>query len=89
MEEINFLIDTSLGEVDVTLYGDGWGAFSFVEEADDPVLAEVFVKGADEVAEGLQTLGLPDDEAAELAEELWEELDEKEQREREALGGSA
>jgi hypothetical protein len=89
MEEIDFLIDTSLGEVDVTLYGDGWGAFTFVEETEDPVLAEVFVKGPDEVAEGFQTIGLPTDEATELAEELWEELDENEQRERAALGGGS
>ncbi|MGH2807787.1 MAG: hypothetical protein ACRDKT_10990 [Actinomycetota bacterium] len=89
MEEIDFLIDTSLGEVDVTLYADGWGAFTFTEQSDDPVMAEVFVKGVDEVAEGLTTLGLPAAEAVELAEELWDELDENEQRERARLGGGS
>ena len=83
MEEINFLIDTSLGEVDVTLYADGWAAMTFVEQdEDDPVMVEELVHGSDEVRQGLITLGLPEDEATELAEELWDELDEKEQSER-------
>ena len=82
MEEINFLIDTTMGEVDVTLYADGWASFSFTEETEDPTLVEEFVRGPAEVQSGLQTLGLTDDEAEELAEELWEELDETEQAER-------
>lgn len=88
MEQIDFVIESSIGEVAVQLGGDGWTSFSLLDPGDDPLLVEEIVRKEPDVATGLVTLGLPQDEANELARELWEELDETERAERARLPGA-
>ena len=89
MEQIDFVIESSLGDVSVQLGDDGWTAFTMLDPGDDPLIVEEIVRKEPDVATGLVTLGLPQDEANELASELWEELDETERAERARLPGQA
>jgi hypothetical protein len=82
MEEIGFLVESSEGDLDVRLTADGWCALEFKDPGDDPVIVENVVRTAEELASSFETIGLPADEAAELAEELWDELDVNERAER-------
>jgi hypothetical protein len=85
MEQIDFVVESSIGDVSVQLGSDGWTAFSLLDPGDDPLIVEEIVRKEPDVATGLVTLGLPQDEANELAGELWEELDEAEKAERARL----
>ena len=89
MEQIDFVIESSIGDVSVQLGSDGWTSFFLVDPGDDPVIVEEIVRKEPDVAGGLVTLGLPQDEANELAGELWEELDENEMAERARLPAPA
>jgi len=88
MEQIDFVIESSIGDVSVQLGSDGWTSFTLLDPGDDPVIVEEIVRKEPDVATGLVTLGLPQDEANELATELWDELDENEQAERARLPGA-
>ena len=89
MEDIDFLVDSSLGEVEVLLLADGWASFRLLDDSNDPLLVEDIVRKATDVARCLITVGLPAPEADELATELWDELDETEQQERASLPGAS
>ncbi|HWL66017.1 MAG TPA: hypothetical protein VNP73_08590 [Actinomycetota bacterium] len=88
MEQIDFLVDSTLGEIEVHLNRDGWASFG-LQETDDPLLVEDMVRKATDVARCLTTVGLPAEEASELAAELWDELDEGEQLERARIPGTS
>lgn len=82
MEEIGFVVESSLGELEVKLLRDGWTRVQFLEPVDDAVIVEEITRHEGDLAEALKTLGIPGNEAAELANELWEELTEEERKER-------
>jgi hypothetical protein len=84
-EEIDFLVDSSIGELEVWLFEDGWASFGLQERTEDDLLVEEVVRKETDVAACFRTLGLPSEEANQLAAELWEELDEAEQAERARL----
>lgn len=82
VEEVGFYVESSLGELNVRLMRDGWTSISFVEPGPDAVIIEDIVRTESDLAECFRTLQLPDGESQELAEELWDELDEEERRDR-------
>ena len=82
MEHLNFLVDTSLGEIDVWLYDHGLAELEFRSKSPQFPSVESPCRHAVELAGLFQTMGLPAEEAHELATELWSELDESERTER-------
>jgi hypothetical protein len=85
MEQIDFVVESSIGGVAVWLFADGWASFSLQDPGEDAVLVEDIVRKESDVARCFVTLGLPSEEADELAAELWDELDETEQTERASI----
>lgn len=82
MEDIGFFMESSLGDLEVRLLRDGWTRIEFQDPGEDPVIIEDIIRTDADLAAALESLGIPKDEAAELAKELWDELDETEQTER-------
>lgn len=85
VETINFRVDSSLGELDVWLNADTWVKVEMCDPSPDIPIVEEIVRSESDLGDAFTTLGLPAEEAKELAEELWEELEPQERAEREAF----
>ena len=85
MESINFRVDSSLGELDLWLNADAWAQIEMCEPSPEIPMVEQIVRSEDDLGQAFAAIGLPEDEATELAEELWEELEPQERAEREAF----
>jgi hypothetical protein len=87
MEYVRFLVDSSLGELEVQLFDDGWTAIDLSFPSGEAPSVEDIARDNNDLAEGFQSMGLPEDEAKELAVELWDELSDEERSERFRLRG--
>lgn len=67
------------------LGADTWAQIEMCDPSPDVPMVEEIVRSANDLRDAFATIGLPSDEATELAEELWEELEPEERREREAF----
>ena len=74
-----------MGELDVWLHADAWAQVEMCDPSPEIPMVEEIVRTENDLRDAFTTIGLPSDEATELAEELWEELDPKERSEREAF----
>lgn len=84
METINFRVDSSLGELDVWLKADAWARVEMCDPSPEIPIVEEIVRSEADLGQAFATLGVPADEATELAGELWEELEPEDRAEREA-----
>lgn len=87
MEEIVFVVESTRGDMEVRLLRDGWTRLEFQEPDEGAVIVEDIVRNDKDLAQSMRTLGLPEDEAEELAQELWDELDDDERAERAGIAG--
>lgn len=85
MNYVRFLVDSSLGELEVQLFDDGWTGIDLSAGTPKAPSVEDIVRDSSDLAKGFESMGLPDDEAKELATELWNELDDEERNERSQL----
>lgn len=81
------MVDSSKGELDVWLSPDGPTSVDFTNPAPDSPSAEYPVRHEADLAECFRVMGVPHEEAQELARELWAELSEEEREERRRLRG--
>jgi len=82
MEEIRFLVDSSVGELEVQLFDDGWTTIDPTSPTPDSTSVEDIIRNEQDLAQAFEAMGVPADEAVELAEELWSELSHEEKKER-------
>ena len=85
MNYVRFLVDSSVGELEVQLFEDGWTGIDLSAPTPGAPSVEHIVRDCADLAEGLKSMGLPEDESNELATELWGELGEDERNERSQL----
>jgi hypothetical protein len=85
MNYVRFLVDSSIGELEVELFEDGWTGIELSARKPGSSSVENIVRRSDDLAKGFGAMGLPEDEADALGKELWNELDEEERKERSQL----
>lgn len=85
MDYVRFLVDSSLGELEVQLFDDGWTSVDFSAPTPGAPSVEDLLRDSGDLAKGFESMGLPENEAKELATELWNDLSDEERSERSQL----
>ncbi len=87
MDHVRFLVESSVGELEVELFVDGWVAIDISSDGPGARAAENIIRNSDELARAFASLGVPEPEATEAASELWGQLDADEREARARLRG--
>ena len=74
LDYIRFLVDSSVGELEVQFFEDGWTGIDLSSRGRDAPSVEDRMRTPDDLADGFKSMGVPDPEATELATELWAQL---------------
>lgn len=74
LDYIRFLVDSSVGELEVQFFEDGWAGIDLPSRGRDVLSVEDRMRNSDDLAEGFKSMGVPGPEAKELATELWSQL---------------
>ena len=84
MEYVRFVVEASLGEIEVQLFEDGWTGIDLSSDSGTPSV-EDRIRNSNDLTRAFISLGLPDLESKELAVELWAELSDEERQARSEL----
>ena len=85
MDYVRFLVESSIGELEIQLFEDGWTDIDLSSQDRGAPSVEDRIRNSDDLTQAFISMGVPVGESKDLAVELWSELTNGERQERSQL----